>query len=489
MLALEVGVASDQGLGRERNEDAARFAQSAASRVSFIVADGMGGYGGGQEAALIASRTVLEWLKTSGQTGGPFESNVESALVAANEAILEAQSRGSPDMGCTTLAGSVEGNTIVLGHLGDVRALLYRDGRLNTVTHDHNPWNDQRRLNAGDSPAPPADTGAPTEDLEPTRALGRAMMRPEITRRTLTAGDVLIVCTDGVWRAVSLEKMASIIRNGPSDAWSLASKLVDVARNDQSAEDNITALVLRCEPGAATRPAALATRRWTSVAVALSAVVVAFVLGSVFRNALIPLRPPNDGDAARGEGPAASAPRADRAGAYPSHAPPPSTARADQSDQTPAMTPSQPDTVAQSATTVDTAGSTPTELPRDLPTSPEAAPSATSNTTAAVASNQKSTGSLAGKVGGQPPKLSLRLIPTDATVSFDGIPGTYRHRGSVSIPIGWITVRAEAPDSASASGKTRVDATSRVLEVKLCASRALVGYSRSCTPSIHFVDR
>jgi PPM family protein phosphatase len=244
-LLLEVGVASDQGSSRARNEDALQFFQEARETLSFVVADGMGGHEDGQRAAELAVRATMDHL-SSGMTGASTPPTcVESALLVANKVLLAEQGRtGASDMGCTVLAGFVQRGILHTAHLGDVRAMLLRDARVSPITQDHNLWNDQRRLSATEA----VSAQAP-DDVAPTRALGRVGMLPELTCLPLQPGDCLAICTDGLWRFTGAAEFEEVLRDAALDSWASARRLIDRARNAGRSDDNLSVIVIRCSAG------------------------------------------------------------------------------------------------------------------------------------------------------------------------------------------------------------------------------------------------
>src|SRR5581483_8240612 len=128
-VRMVVGAATDVGRVRDHNEDG--YVVDHGLRL-VAVADGMGGHRGGE----VASATALETLHASfAQHGG-----LRDAVVAANDAVL---ARAASDdtlrgMGTTLTAGVLgDDDTMIVGHVGDSRAYLLRDGELTRLTTDH----------------------------------------------------------------------------------------------------------------------------------------------------------------------------------------------------------------------------------------------------------------------------------------------------------------------------------------------------------------
>src|SRR5919201_5278487 len=125
-MKLRVGTASDIGKARERNEDA-----FLAVHPLYVVADGMGGHRGGD----VASSIVVEELSKSDEDGMRLGERIREA----NRTVFERQAgdRSLAGMGTTVTAVVADAGTLRIGHVGDSRAYLLRDGDLRRLTEDH----------------------------------------------------------------------------------------------------------------------------------------------------------------------------------------------------------------------------------------------------------------------------------------------------------------------------------------------------------------
>jgi len=230
-LRLEVGAATDTGRVRDHNEDGYLVDHVVGL---FAVADGMGGHRGGE----VASAAALEALRIAFVAGAP----VDEAVGVANDAVHE-QSVAYPNlrgMGTTLTAGSFddEGH-LVLGHVGDSRAYLARDGDLERVTTDHSLV--EELIQAGELTPEEAERDPRRSMI--TRALG---LEPGVVVDVITvdlrAGDRLVLCSDGLTTMVGEDEIASLLAAEP-DAASAATRLVDAA-NSAGGVDNITVVVV-----------------------------------------------------------------------------------------------------------------------------------------------------------------------------------------------------------------------------------------------------
>ena len=230
-MRLVVGAATDVGRVREGNEDA-YLVDDAMGLVA--VADGMGGHRGGE----VASATALEALRAAISAGRPLRESVEDA----NRAVFEkAQSDESlRGMGTTITAATLAaGGTLLIGHVGDSRAYLLRDGELRQVTTDHSLVEELVR----DGRLTPDEAAVHPQRSIITRALGvDSTVDVDVYPLELFAGDVLMFCSDGLTGMLQPDLIAAELRR-EGDPARAATKLVDAA-NASGGEDNITVVVV-----------------------------------------------------------------------------------------------------------------------------------------------------------------------------------------------------------------------------------------------------
>jgi PPM family protein phosphatase len=241
---IKLGARTDLGRVRENNEDKFDFfepddAAVAARKGSlYAVADGMGGHAAGQIASEMALKTLIKayYADPSPDVAG----SLKRAIFDANRLIHDASTMivERSGMGTTLTAVVVRADEAYFAQVGDSRAYLIRDGKIRQVTEDHS-W-----------VAEQVKRGALTEEeavYSPfrnviTRSLGNApSVEPDIFQETVQAGDVFVLCSDGLSGNLSRDDIKSIIAGkGPSRA---ALELVDAA-NERGGTDNITAVVV-----------------------------------------------------------------------------------------------------------------------------------------------------------------------------------------------------------------------------------------------------
>jgi PPM family protein phosphatase len=235
-MRVKVGVRSDIGRLRQRNEDAYLVKDAL-----FVVADGMGGHRGGDVASALALETI--------ESGAPAQVTLEALvedIKRANQAVLE---RGEVDrdlrgMGTTITAVTVEDAKAHVAHVGDSRAYLLRDGVLQQLTEDHTLV--QRMVREGRLTEDEAAHHPQRSVL--TRALGVDEDIPvDELSLDVHAGDRLLLCTDGLTTMIDRGRIRKILER-ERDPQAACDKLIDAA-NRAGGDDNITVIVVDFEEG------------------------------------------------------------------------------------------------------------------------------------------------------------------------------------------------------------------------------------------------
>jgi serine/threonine protein phosphatase PrpC len=217
----------------------------------FAVADGIGGRAGGGVASALAIETMstflmstLQWVFALGgpeAVGAEMLEQIKVVLHWADSRVRDeaARSSGFDDMGTTLTMAYRYGRFLYVGHVGDSRCYLLRDGRLHRITRDHTVA------------AELLQHGILTEEVAAhhiarhviTNAVGpmTTVLRPEVHRLRLHAGDTLILCTDGLTGVVTEAEIVSILEaaDSPGDA---CEQLVERA-NQLGGPDNVTVVV------------------------------------------------------------------------------------------------------------------------------------------------------------------------------------------------------------------------------------------------------
>jgi PPM family protein phosphatase len=241
-VEIEIADLSKQG-GRHYNEDAYGYWQDE-QYIVCIVADGAGGHGGGDVAADIARQTVLHSFAAQPSL---VEQQLREHLLHANAQVVASQAEGGKLASMrTTLVMAVidlEKRQLVCAHCGDSRAYLFRDGKVLLRTADHSLV--QQMVNSGMID----DEGA---RLHPQRnlllsALGSNEEELEITVSVpipIQVGDVLLLCSDGVWEPLGDSLFEKTLASSPSPRSWLRSLDDSVQSHAKPGYDNYTAVTL-----------------------------------------------------------------------------------------------------------------------------------------------------------------------------------------------------------------------------------------------------
>lgn len=213
----------------------------------FVVADGMGGYEGGEVASAIAVDAICELVRRTAADADvtwPYgfdpkrtfdENEIIVATRLANERIVERRQGRLDQMGSTVAVLRLAGDRAVIGHVGDSRVYRLRDGRLEQLTVDHSLL---AQLAAVGTPVDP-------ESFQwkhvVTRALGTANSEPEVHVDHVKSGDVFLLCSDGLSEVLAPDQIARLLDRPAEEA---CRALVDAAYAAGS-RDNISAIVVR----------------------------------------------------------------------------------------------------------------------------------------------------------------------------------------------------------------------------------------------------
>ena len=227
---IRYGCRTDIGQVREHNEDSLL-----AESPLFVVADGMGGHAAGEVASEIAIQSMRK--------NAPREADPDAlakAVEKANEEIIKAalEGKGKEGMGTTMTAAVIEGNKLCIAQVGDSRAYLLHNGKIQQITRDHSLMADL--IEQGQ--ITPAEARVHPNRSLITRALGND---PEMFADTymidIEEGDRLLLCSDGL-SGMLTDDIIEGWMNKISDPQECANKLIEQA-NYYGGVDNITVIV------------------------------------------------------------------------------------------------------------------------------------------------------------------------------------------------------------------------------------------------------
>jgi PPM family protein phosphatase len=230
---------TDPGLIRSSNQDAhymdplGRF---------FIVADGMGGHAGGEEASRIATQQIKDYLVANWDSSNSGQDLLKQAFLQANEAILLDQQNylERADMGTTAVVVLFrDAESSWVAHVGDSRLYRFRESQLKQVTEDHT-WV-ARALKVGDITPDEARMHPFRHVL--SRCLGREdLHQVDVEALDVKVGDRLLLCSDGLTEELVQEKIALCLQED-SILDKVTLSLVEAAK-EQGGHDNITVVLV-----------------------------------------------------------------------------------------------------------------------------------------------------------------------------------------------------------------------------------------------------
>jgi len=261
---MDIAAATDVGKERERNEDQFLVAQlgrwihiestsvgapqelTRPQGTLLLVADGMGGHGGGDVASAVAldsfvSHSLLDmpWLGVGTDEGDKLMAADMTKFVAeCQQRLIQIANRKHLPLklGTTLTAAFVTADRMVLAHVGDTRAYYLRGSDLVRLTRDHT-------LNAALAEQAHADPATFGHKNILVNAIGgnADLPNPEMSSVHLAAGDRILLCSDGLHGCVSDLRIAALLGAAPNAQAAVQSLIAEALA--QGAPDNVTAVV------------------------------------------------------------------------------------------------------------------------------------------------------------------------------------------------------------------------------------------------------
>lgn len=254
-LQITIGIGSDTGIQRasKGNEDLiGTYADYPEGRLHvvdkgflFVLADGMGGAAGGAEASGMAVETVLHSY---------YEDDdpdiVHSVIHSIREANTQVYYRGHHDaavegMGTTIVTAVIFGNQLFIANIGDSRAYLLRHGLLEQLSTDHTVV--QMLFDEGII-SREQTLHHPLRHVLQQNLGGKPEVEPAIHTAVLQPGDVILLCSDGLWDAVdSEEEIIDVLQKHYGNK---ASRSLIRLANQHGGPDNVSVVVVHIDHAA-----------------------------------------------------------------------------------------------------------------------------------------------------------------------------------------------------------------------------------------------
>lgn len=235
---------SDIGRVRETNQDYFYISEPLDQVQIYILADGMGGYNGGEIASKLATISAKNYLESNFQDTPKDKESimnlVRSSVEYANMVVYE-KSRENEElegMGTTLEVGLIYNNRIYIGHIGDSRIYRIRKNFIRKLTQDHSYV--QKLVKDGTITKEEAENHPKKNML--MKALGcNAFVEPDVTVKGFLKDDIILMGSDGLTNLVKQEDLFNIVKE---DIELAPKRLIDIANNN-GGQDNITVIVIK----------------------------------------------------------------------------------------------------------------------------------------------------------------------------------------------------------------------------------------------------
>ena len=228
---------TDVGRRRENNQDQLLVDEQ---RDVYAIADGMGGHAAGEVASSIAIKALAETIQdVSDEEANQF---LVDAFQEGNRRICESVlARGEwRGMGTTIVALVRRDDRVIIGHVGDSRSYVLRNGALVQLTDDHSWVAEQVRMGLLTNEEAHKH---PMRNIV-TRAMGnRLELEVDVSEQPIQPGDVFLLCSDGLNSMLGDEQISEILSRHQDDPVEACRALIDAA-NEHGGDDNITVIVL-----------------------------------------------------------------------------------------------------------------------------------------------------------------------------------------------------------------------------------------------------
>ena len=234
---------TDVGKMREMNQDNYYISGNEDKFKLYIVADGMGGYKGGEIASAIAIASAKNYLENNFDDIEHDKINIQklvkSAIEYANMVVYEKakEEKELSEMGTTMELCLIYGNRAYIGHVGDSRIYRIRKNYIRKLTTDHSYVEELVK----DGTITKEEAAKHPKKNMLMKAVGcNSYVEPDIMVKGFEKDDILVITSDGLTNMVTDEQIYNIVKENTESA---TQKLIDKA-NEQGGYDNITVVVI-----------------------------------------------------------------------------------------------------------------------------------------------------------------------------------------------------------------------------------------------------
>ena len=241
---MRVIASTDIGKARETNQDYYEIPNEDEDIALFILADGMGGYSGGEIASKLATNAAKNYIVTNFESTEKDKTHllelIKSAMMYANMVVFEEakQNKELSNMGTTLEVCLIYNNRAYIGHVGDSRIYRIRKNIIRKLTKDHSYV--EKLVKDGKITRQEAKNHPKKNML--LKAVGcETFIEPDIMVRGVLPDDVFIITSDGLTNMLSNEEIYKIVTDYPQSA---NKQLIELA-NERGGYDNITVIIIR----------------------------------------------------------------------------------------------------------------------------------------------------------------------------------------------------------------------------------------------------
>ena len=235
---------TDKGKVREMNQDYFYISNSLDEIQLYILADGMGGYNGGEIASSLAVQTAKNYIENNFKDIEKDKDSiiqlVGSSMEYANMVVYE-KAKGNPNlqgMGTTLEICLIYNNKAYIGHVGDSRIYRIRNSSMKRLTTDHSYVEQlikEGKITKEEAPS------HPKKNMLIKALGGNSLVEPDVFARAFLPGDIILICSDGLTNMLIEQEIQDIIVNDPICP---EKNLIKMA-NEAGGLDNITVIIIK----------------------------------------------------------------------------------------------------------------------------------------------------------------------------------------------------------------------------------------------------
>lgn len=241
---MEAFAKTDVGKARDMNQDYYYISPESEELKLYILADGMGGYKGGEVASKLATISAKNYIESNFSNiikeKEEIQNLIKNAMEYANMVVYEKSKEDEEldGMGTTLEVCLIYNNRVYIGHVGDSRIYRIRKDIIRKLTNDHSYV--EKLVKDGTITKEEA-VNHPKKNML-TKALGcTVFVEPDVTVKGFIKEDIILMCSDGLTNMIKEEEIYNIIKEDYKIA---AQKLIEKA-NENGGYDNITAIVIK----------------------------------------------------------------------------------------------------------------------------------------------------------------------------------------------------------------------------------------------------